>query len=89
MKLNSIVPWGRSLKEYQEMFSLTSEDLQKSLLGCGDGPASFNAELSKQGGQVISCDPIYRFTREEIRSRIDAVYSEILHQARCRYHLPD
>ena len=80
MELNTIVPWGRSLKEYQAMFSLSAEDLQKSLLGCGDGPASFNAELSQQGGQVVSCDPIYAFSDEEIQSRIDAVYNEILQQ---------
>ena len=49
--LEKVVPWGRSFAEYIRMFSLTEEDLEKRILGCGDGPASFNAELTKKGGQ--------------------------------------
>lgn len=36
-ELNQIVPWGRSYDEYVAMFSLSPQDLEKSLLGCGDG----------------------------------------------------
>jgi hypothetical protein len=49
MKLDEIVPWGRSLAEYQLMFSLTEADLSRDILGCGDGPASFNAEMTDRG----------------------------------------
>jgi hypothetical protein len=52
------------------MFLLTGDDLHKTILGCSDGPASFNAELTKIGGKVISADPVYRFSTEEIRSRV-------------------
>jgi len=82
MKLNDIVPWGRSLDEYVEMFSLTEQDLSKNILGCGDGPASFNAELTAKGGQVRSIDPIYMFSTEQIRSRIKGVYNEVLSQVK-------
>jgi hypothetical protein len=34
------------------MFSLSESDLDKIILGCGDGPACFNAELSKIGGNI-------------------------------------
>ncbi len=60
------------------MFLLTDADLQKSILGCGDGPAAFNAELTKAGGKVVSVDPVYRFTVEQIRSRVREVYPEIM-----------
>ncbi|MDY6934918.1 MAG: class I SAM-dependent methyltransferase [Spirochaetota bacterium] len=80
MKLSEIVPWGRSLSEYREMFSLSHSDLQIKILGCGDGPACFNAQLSKEGGNVISVDPIYQFNAEQIRSRIDEVYPQIMDQ---------
>ena len=76
----NVVPWGRSFEEYQEIFSLTKVDLKKSILGCGDGPASFNAELTKRGGNVISIDPTYEFTAEELQSRIAEVYDEIMPQ---------
>jgi len=80
MELNNIVPWGRSFKEYQAMFSLSAEDLDSRILGCGDGPASFNTELTKAGGSIVSLDPIYQFSSEQIHSRIDRVYPEVLSQ---------
>lgn len=80
MKLSDIVPWGRSLSEYKAMFSLSDEDLTKNILGCSDGPASFNAELSKLGGKVTSVDPIYQFDSEQIKERIDSVCPEIINQ---------
>ncbi len=80
MKLSEVVPWGRSLGEYREMFSLTGSDLDKKILGCGDGPACFNAELSKTGGTIVSVDPVYQFSEEQIRMRIDEVYSQVMGQ---------
>ncbi|MDD3080438.1 MAG: hypothetical protein PHH37_15235 [Paludibacter sp.] len=69
-ELKNVVPWGRNLAEYRAMFGLTDEDLQKQIAGFGDGPASFNAELTRQGGHVVSFDPLYLFDREQIRQRI-------------------
>ncbi|WP_218011512.1 hypothetical protein [Azohydromonas lata] len=81
MHLTDVIPWGRSLAEYQAMFSLSQEDLNKKrILGCGDGPASFNAEATAQGGRVISADPIYAFSRQQIESRILESYSTIMAQ---------
>jgi hypothetical protein len=64
------------------MFHLTDENLQRSILGCADGPASFNAEMSRRGHQVISCDPLYRLSRDQIKQRIHATYDEVMRQAR-------
>jgi len=80
MELESIVPWGRSFSEYQAMFALNASDLQKSILGCGDGPACFNAELTKTGGKIVSIDPVYQFNSEQIGSRITQVYPEVMSQ---------
>jgi len=80
MDLNNIVPWGRCFEEYQKMFSLTDSDLQKSILGCGDGPASFNAELTARGGNVISIDPVYRFDTDSLKNRIAEVYDKVMPQ---------
>lgn len=78
MELSSIVPWGRSYGEYCRMFSLSERDLEGHILGCGDGPASFNAELTQHGGRIMSVDPIYQFSTEGIRGRIQRVYPGIL-----------
>jgi len=53
------------------MFALDDGDLKSRILGCGDGPASFNSVLTRRQGHIVSCDPIYRFSTEEIRSRIN------------------
>jgi hypothetical protein len=82
MKLTEIVPWGRSLAEYQAMFALTKADLDKPILGVGDGPASVNAELSAQGGQIISIDPIYAFSADEIQQRVAQTYETVIRQVR-------
>lgn len=40
MGLQNVVPWGRSLSEYQKMFSLSEIDLHKCILGRGDSQLS-------------------------------------------------
>ncbi len=83
MILNSIVPWGRNLSEYVDMFHLTEYEItNNTILGCGDGPASFNAEVTALGGSVVSIDPTYQFTTEQIGSRIDEVAEEVMAEVR-------
>lgn len=77
-KLESVVPWGRNLNEYLKMFSLTSDELQLSILDCAGGPASFNVEMRQQGYQVISADPIYQFSAAEIEQRIQETAKKIV-----------
>ena len=80
--LEHVVPWGRSFDEYRRMFALSDEDLARRILGCGDGPASFNAEATRRGAAVVSCDPIYQWEAVHIRERIAATYDQILDQTR-------
>ncbi len=76
--LKDVAPWGRSFEEYLRFFSLSDKDLKKSILGCADGPASFNAVCTAGGGSVVSADPLYRFSAEEIRGRIDETVGGIM-----------
>lgn len=80
--LDSVVPWGRSFEEYVAMFNLSEDDLALRILGCGDGPAGFNAELARRGGCVASIDPIYAFSSREIRQRIGETYDKVMAQMR-------
>jgi hypothetical protein len=84
--LDKVVPWGRSFDEYVAMFALSAADLDKRILGCGDGPASFNCTLTTQGGRVVSVDPLYQYSADEIRRRIDENYSEVMEQTRNNAH---
>jgi hypothetical protein len=69
-QLAEVVPWGRTFNEYVAMFSLDAADRSRSILGCGDGPASFNAEALQQNVKVVSVDPLYEFSVPQIRKRI-------------------
>jgi hypothetical protein len=80
--LDQVVPWGRSFDEYRRMFDLADDELRLKIIGCGDGPASFNAEATRRGARVISCDPIYRLEIAQIRDRIAATYDTVLDQTR-------
>jgi hypothetical protein len=80
--LEQVAPWGRSFDEYCQMFALQDRDLGVRILGCGDGPASFNAEATRRGTAVVSCDPLYRWTPSQIRGRIADTYREIIDQTR-------
>lgn len=80
IQYENIIPWGRNFNEYCKMFSLTKTDLSKKIIGCGDGPASFNYEAKQRGYSVKSVDPIYYFTKEQIEKRIEETYSIVIEQ---------
>ena len=81
MKLKNVVPWGRELQEYKDMFMLSNQDLAtKSILSCGDGPASFNSEATKLKAKVTSIDPIYQFSKDEISQRVKETKDIIIEQ---------
>jgi hypothetical protein len=79
-ELDDIVPWGRSFEEYRRMFALSPEDLSERLIGCGDGPASFNAEATRRDVSVVSVDPLYAFSADAIKERIEDTHDEVLQQ---------
>lgn len=80
VQLSQVVPWGRTMAEYVGMFALSERDLAKRILGCADGPASFNAEMSARGFRVVSCDPLYVFSSREIRQRVDETFQTMMSQ---------
>ena len=80
MQLDQVVPFGRSFDEYAKMFLLSETDLQGTILGVADGPASFNAEGTQKGCQIQSVDPLYRFGADEIRDRFYAVLDNVIGQ---------
>ncbi|MDI9257907.1 hypothetical protein [Flavobacterium sedimenticola] len=79
-ELKSVVPWGRNMGEYKIMFDLSNDDLNHKIISFGDGPASFNYEMTKLGKSVTSLDPIYQFVKDEIQQRIAETKDTILEQ---------
>jgi len=82
MQLDQVVPFGRSLDEYRQMFALSENDLGRTIIGIGDGPASFNAEMYALGKHVVSVDPLFAFSADDIEWRFYAVVDAIIAQVK-------
>jgi len=82
VELRETVPWGRSFDEYVRMFALSERELGLSIVGCGDGPAAFNAEMARRGNHIVSVDPLYRFSAAEIAARVREIADEMVEGAR-------
>ena len=83
----TVMPWGRCFDEYRRMFDLQDLDFEREILGCGDGPAAFNAGMRKRGRRVTSADPLYRFSRDLIEQRIAEIYDVVIEQTRSNSQL--
>ena len=81
-KLDSVVPWGRNMEEYQLMFHLSTNDLSKRIASFGDGPACFNHDMTKNNRKVTSFDLIYQFSKEDIENRIAETRITVMQQMR-------
>ena len=85
--IERVVPWGRSLAEYRAMFSLEESDLRRRIVGCGDGPASFNTEMSALGHAVVSVDPLFGLSAVAIKQRLQDTFPQVM--AEMRLHARD
>ena len=84
--IDKVVPWGRSYIEYTSMFALSERGLKRRILDCGGGPSSFNSLLTEQGGQVITCDPIYGSNSGEIERWIEETYDQVVAETKRNRH---
>lgn len=80
--LRTVIPWGRSFEEYVAMFDLKEADLSRRILGCGDGPSSFNAIATRRMCRIVSADPIYQFCKDDIAGRIEQTAASVADQLR-------
>src|SRR5207248_9177174 len=79
-KLDRMLPWGRTFEGDVRMFALADQDLKRSTIDCAAGPSSFGAEMNRRGRRVICVDPIYQFSADEIRGRVEAVRETMMEQ---------
>lgn len=82
VQLDKVVPWGRSLAEYRAMFALTNADMARTILDCGAGPSSFAAEMHALGRNVTAIDPIYAYSADAIRQRVEETRVPMMEQVR-------
>lgn len=83
IKLEKVIPIGRRMVEYEGMFGLRENELDAmKIVDCGGGPSSFNSEATRAGANVVSIDPIYQFTPEQIQGRVDESFDPMFDQVR-------
>src|ERR1035437_1065886 len=81
-ELKNTVPWGRNLDEYKSMFKLTDSDLNKRIISFGDGPASFNYEMTMLRKSVVSIDPVYQFSTNDLKLIIKETKDVVIEQTK-------
>ena len=65
--LNRVIFFGRSLKEYRQMFDIDpAQWVGKKVLDVASGPASFAAEARGLGIDTMACDPRYGGNRDQL-----------------------
>lgn len=74
MENNHISVWGRTLEEYKKMFSLDDILPLTKILSIADGPSTFNLQLRKLGIQIISVDPIYNLSVDDLKEAFKKSY---------------
>lgn len=70
-KTEKCLLWGHSLAEYEQMFDLSPHDLDKKILDCASGFASFNAEMHVLGKHAVSCDKAYNLPLPELKLHLE------------------
>jgi hypothetical protein len=76
-KRKDLLLWAHSLEEYQRMFALTEAELNKKLLDCASGFASFNAELTAQNKFAVSCDKAYNLSLSAMTAHVKQVLASM------------
>ncbi len=81
--LDSVAFYGRTLREYRAFFQLSDVDLrQRRILDCSAGCASFNAEATRRGTDVLSVDPLYDRSPAALRAVARHDIAHVLQRAR-------
>lgn len=75
MENNHISIWGRTLEEYQKMFSIDNILQSTKILSIADGPSTFNLQLRNLGIQITSVDPIYDLSADNLKQAFKKSYS--------------
>lgn len=74
--MRKLVLWGHQPTDYEEMFGLSSDDLQKKILEFGSGPSAINSRLP----QVVSADPLFVLDKDTLFSKTSLLFAQMLEE---------
>lgn len=70
------IAWIYNLDNYRKLFALSDDDLSKTMLDFPAGLSSFNAEMHALGHHVISGDPLYGSTPEQLAKKAPGLLAD-------------
>ena len=70
--------WVYSLADYQQVFDLKDQDLEKKILDFPSGISSVNAELYAQGHTIVSADPLYNLSIQAMKVQVKQILEELI-----------
>ncbi|MFO0776051.1 MAG: hypothetical protein U0223_00360 [Nitrospira sp.] len=80
MKLDDVASFDCPLDEYERMFALSSDDLDTTIIGVGDGPPGFNEETFERRKSMISVDLLYVLPSSAIERQFSLMEDTIIDQ---------
>ncbi len=75
--MRKLVLWGHTVDEYREMFDLSQEEMNSTILEYGCGPSAVNSQLSLANQQVVSCDPLFVLDRDTLYSKSVMIFAQM------------
>jgi len=72
--MRKLVLWGHDVDDYSEMFALSEQQLNSSLLELGCGPSAVNSQITERGGNIISCDKMFAKDKDSLQHYVDEVF---------------
>ncbi|KTD22937.1 hypothetical protein [Legionella londiniensis] len=76
--MRELVLWGHHVDEYQEMFDLSANDLEGSLLEYGCGPSAVNSTLHETASHIISCDPLFALDKSTLSTKVSLIFEDMI-----------
>lgn len=74
--MRTIMLWGYGVEDYQRMFDLTDDELNKPILEFGSGPSAFNAEQTAAKHPVTSCCPLFNLDIDTLKVKANLIFHE-------------
>jgi hypothetical protein len=75
--MRKLVLWGHGVDEYREMFDLSQDEINSSILEYGCGPSAVNAQQTPQDHKIISCDPLFVLDKDTLASKAIMIFADM------------
>lgn len=70
--------WGHQLDEYKEMFDLTDNDLESSILEYKSGITAFNSDLKDRMLKIISADALFNLDKKTLMQQSEIIFNNMI-----------